>query len=30
VVKNINVLKDSKNNENIGTVFIHFLEEKFA
>ncbi len=30
IVKNINVLKDNKNNQNIGTAFVHFLDEKMA
>ncbi len=30
IVKNINVLKDNKNDEFIGTAFVHFLEEKMA
>lgn len=30
VVKNINVLKDNKANENTGTAFVHFLEEQMA
>ena len=30
MVKNINVLKDNKANENTGTAFVHFLEEQMA